>query len=183
MRIVILLTFFATLANAQVYFQGDSIVIEEPAFSNSMTHQIHIQNADDLDESVYFWDLDGRGSFLSPYCNVIVSRSAMEYDSTMFQEWSVSLKKVNAIVTASALPGKLVRVNVTGGYEYDLRISHISGSKMYYQANGMGFFPTGRFSGTMTAFVPYRIPGAQVVSVRVLAGGCTHVVGKLIYLN
>lgn len=180
---IVILTLFATLANAQVYFSGDSIVIEEPTFSNVASHQIHIQNADNLDESVYFWDFDGRGSFLSPYCNVIVSRSVMEYDSTMFQEWSAELKKVDAIVTASALPGKRVMVNVTGGYEYDLRISHIGGSKMYYQANGMGFFPAGRFFGTTTAFVPYRVPGAQVVTVKVLAGVCTHTVGKLIYLN
>lgn len=182
-KLSILFVFISSLVNAQVYFQGDSIVIEEPAFSNVMNHQIHIQNADDLDESVYFWDVDGLGSFPSPYCNVIVSRSAMEYDSTMFQEWSARLYKVNAVVSASALPGKRIKVNVTGGYEYDLRISHIGGAKMYYQANGMGFFPTGRFMGTTTAFVPHRIPGAQVVTVRVLAGSCTQTVGKLVYLN
>lgn len=183
MRILILLTFFSTLVNAQVYFQGDSIIIEEPTFSSAMSHQIHVQNADDLDESVYFWSASGRGSFPSPYCNAIVSRSVMEYDSTMFQEWSVELKKVNAVVSASALPGKKISVNVTGGHEYDLRISHIGGVKMYYQANGLGYFPTGRFSGPTTVYVPYRIPGAQVVTIRMLAGGCTQTVGKLVYLN
>lgn len=182
-QLVILFTFFTTLVNAQVYFQGDSIVIEEPALSNAMNHQIHIQNADQPSEGVYFWDNDGRGSFLSPWCNVIVSRTYFDHDSAAVFEWSVEIRKVDATVTASALPGRMVSVNVTGGYEYDLRISYIGGAKMYYQANGMGFFPAGRFSGTTAAFVPYRIPGAQVVTVRVLDGACTQTVGKLVYLN
>ena len=185
-QLVILLTFFTTLVNAQVYFSGDSIIIEEPAFSNASGHQIHIQNADQLNESVYFWDADGRGSFLSPWCNVIVSRTYFDYDSTATSEWSVELKKVDAIVTASALPGKRIEVSVTGGHEYSIQVTWIGGTKMYYQANGMGYLPSGvpgHFSGTTMAYVPYRIPGAQVVSVRVLAAGCAQNVGKIIYLH
>ncbi len=185
-KLSILFVFISSLANAQAYFSGDSIIIEEPAFSNASGHQIHIQNADQLNESVYFWDNDGRGSFLSPWCNVIVSRTYFDYDSTATSEWSVELKKVDAIVTASALPGKRIEVKVTGGHEYNIQVTWMGGTKMYYQANGMGYLPSGvlgQFSGTTMAYVPYRIPGAQVVSVRVLAAACTQNVGKIIYLH
>ena len=170
-KLSILFVFISSLVNAQVYFQGDSIVIEEPAFSNVSVHQIHIQNADQLNESVYFWDADGRGSFLSSYCNVIVGRTAFGYDSIAIPEWSVKLERQHATVSIRALPGKKVRVDAPASYE--LRVSHIGGHT---------YFPPAVFAGEAVLFIPNRIPGAQVVTVRVL-GSCPQVVGKIIYLN
>jgi hypothetical protein len=185
-QIVILLTFLPIFLQAQVEWtvNQDSIIIKTDALPGAMDHSIQFQNLDNLGENTYIWTGSGKGTFKAPYCNVRVSRTSFDSLSVATSEFHHDLQRQAIEVRVSAMPNRKALVEVTGATDYELRFRHISYGGWYpYIVGNVQNWPSGTHSGNITAFIPYRIMGAQIATVTVSQAGCTHTVGRLFYLN
>ena len=185
-QILILFAFFAfATADAQVTFTNKIVKIETPAIAGAMDHQINIQNLDSPWESVSYWSDSGVGDFISPYCNIRVSRTS--FDSTLIatSEWYEDFNQEPVSVTVAAMPNRSILVEVHGG-DFEIQTFHVSygGKYIMYEGN-MQFWPTATLSeGVHTLFIPYRIKGQSGARVRVKRmTGCDVEVGRIFYLN
>lgn len=172
-----------SISFAQVYFDGDSIVIETPVLSNSTSHQITIQNFNNLSESVSYWNSTGKGKYYSPWCNVRVSRSSFDYQSIVVSEWHENIVQDTVSIKVSSMPGRKVKVEVVGG-SFTIRFRHITyGSWYSFMSNVFTFYPSGTFQeGTYVFFIPYRIKEWNIAYIEV-HGNCSKPTAKLFYLN
>lgn len=186
--IIFIATFLATTATAQItvtLMGTDSILVEGPPVAGALDYQISVQNMDALWESTYHWSDSGSGVFLAPFCNMRVTRTSFDSMLVTSSTNSVEFKKSVISVDAWSLPGRKVRVEVTGA-DFTLKLQHFSygnGPYLYY-VGAMQYNPGGNFQeGSITSFVPYRTPGLQIATVEGNSGGCQFKVGKLFYLN
>lgn len=171
------------LAIAQVYFQGDSILVETPDTEPADIYTVQIQNTDDLTKAVTYTTTEATGTFYSPYCNVRVSRTRY-YEGIAHNVTLGELKKVDINVLVAAMPNRKVQVTVTGG-DYTIRFRHVSyGSWYTFYDGSMQYWPSGNFQqGAKQFYIPYRTQGQQAAIVTVHSQGCSQTVGRLFYLN
>lgn len=183
--IILLAIACSTVASSQAHFDGNNIVIDAPVMSGQTDWQINVQNLDNLSENFYVWSDTGLDTIPSPYCNIRISRTQYDYQLLAYSEWSIDLKREPVNIKVSAMPNRKFKVEVSGGYQYQLGIRHSAYGGWYQFMDGMtGYYPNGTFTGTKTFFVPYRIPGEQVANVKVFTGGaCDVEVGKIFYIN
>ncbi len=184
-QIAILLALATTISFGQARFEGNNIIVEAPVMSNQADFLINVQNLDNLSQVASYWSDTGIDTIVSPYCNVRVSRTSFGYDLVAYPEWSVDLVREPVAVTVSAMPNRQVMVNVSGGYEYEVRFRHVAYGNWYMFYSGMfQYFPSGTFTGQNTFWIPYRIRGQQGASITVKTGGaCDVTLGRIFYLN
>lgn len=185
MRIVILLLLFALAGQAQNSFQNKIIKINTPALPGTVDHLISIQNLDNLSENTSFWSDEGTGEWLSPYCNIRVTRTA--YDSSLIAtvEWSEDFLQEPVSILVAAMPNRRIQVEVIGG-DFQIYTQHVAygGKYMMYQGNSQ-FWPIASLpEGKHTLFIPYPIRGQQGATIKVFRpGGCNVQAGRIFYMN
>ena len=186
-QIVILFTLLlaSITMSAQVTFQNKIVTIQTPAIPGTLDHQIHIQNLDAIWESITYWSDSGVGDFVSPYCNIRVSRTS--FDSTLLatSEWHEDFNQETVSITVAAMPNRKVLVDVKGG-DFEIQTTHVAYGGKYTMYDGnTQFWPTASLSeGSHTLFIPYRIKGQQGARIKVKrTTGCDVEAGRIFYLN
>lgn len=171
-------------ANSQnqidAYMDGNQLCIEDVQNPNATWYQYHVQNADQLNEYVWFWSQSTDTCIVSPYCNVRVGRTAFAVTGPVPSNY-VKLEKLS-IASKIWWDGEL-NVILKGGWD-EVRVTmyDIGGKQVKFQ-EGWEIIWDQEGMKVLHPFLRYgSINHPRVVRLEYSNGECQGVLTKIIYI-